>query len=68
MLQEPVFPFKTSNLTRLTDIRALHSADSRERMEVLACVTSKQNSRSPFERVQEFVLHDTTDAPYTLKI
>lgn len=68
VLQEPVFPFKTSNLTRLTDIRALHSADNRQRIEVLACVTSKQNSRSPFERDQEFVLHDTTDAPYTLKI
>lgn len=68
VLQEPVFPFKTSNLTRLTDIRALHSADNRQRIEVLACVTSKQNSPSAFERVREFVLHDETNTPYTLKI
>lgn len=68
VLQEPAVPFDMSNLTRLTDIRALHSADNCARIEVLACASAKQNRRSPCERSQEFVLHDTTNTPYTLKI
>jgi hypothetical protein len=67
VLQEPAFPFKTSSLTQLGDIRARHSANNRTRIEVLACVTSKQNRRSPFERVREFILQDATNTPYTLK-
>ncbi|TKA56160.1 hypothetical protein B0A53_01450 [Rhodotorula sp. CCFEE 5036] len=67
VLQEPAFPFKTSSLTQLGDIRARHSANNRTRIEVLACVTSKQNRRSPFERVREFILQDATNRPYTLK-